>query len=267
MKLENDELRKLNAYFRARNYLSVGQLYLLDNPLLRRPLKITDIKKKLVGHWGTVPGQNFIYTHLNRVIKKYDLDMIYISGPGHGGNSIVSNVYLEGSYTDVYPNITQDEEGLKKLFKQFSFPGGISSHVAPETPGSINEGGELGYSLAHAFGAVFDNPNLIAACVIGDGEAETGPLATSWHSNKFLNPKTDGAVLPILHLNGYKTSNPTILARISEKELVSLMYGYGYEAVIVSGEDDMVLHGKMAEAMDYCIEKIKKIQEKAGLEI
>ena len=266
MKLENDELRKLNAYFRACNYLSVGQLYLLDNPLLRRPLELKDIKKKLVGHWGTVPGQNFIYTHLNRVIKKYDLDMIYISGPGHGGNAIVSNVYLEGSYTDIYPNITQDENGLKKLFKQFSFPGGISSHVAPETPGSINEGGELGYSLAHAFGAVFDNPDLIAACVVGDGEAETGPLATSWHSNKFLNPKTDGAVLPILHLNGYKISNPTILARISEKELVSLMYGYGYEAVIVSGDDDMVLHEKMAEAMDYCIEKIKKIQEKARLE-
>lgn len=263
MKLEKDELRKLDEYFRACNYLSVGQLYLLDNPLLKRPLKMTDIKKKLVGHWGTVPGQNFIYTHLNRVINKYDLNMIYISGPGHGGNSIVSNVYLEGTYSEIYPNITQDEEGMKKLFKQFSFPGGISSHVAPETPGSINEGGELGYSLSHAFGAVFDNPDLIATCVVGDGEAETGPLATSWHSNKFLNPKTDGAVLPILHLNGYKISNPTVLARIDEKELISLMYGYGWEAIIVSDEDEMVMHQKMATVLDYTIEKIKKIQEDA----
>ena len=259
----NEEIRKLDAYFRACNYLSACQLYLLDNPLLKRPLKITDIKHKLVGHWGTVPGQNFIYTHLNRVIKKYDLDMIYLSGPGHGGNAIVSNVYLEGTYSEVYPNITEDEEGLKKLFKQFSFPGGISSHVAPETPGSINEGGELGYSLAHAYGAIFDNPNLIAACVVGDGEAETGALATSWHSNKFVNPKTDGAVLPILHLNGYKIANPTILARITEKELISLMYGYGYEAIIVSGSDTMDMHAKMMDAMDYAIEKIKAIQSKA----
>lgn len=258
--MNKDELYKLDAYFRAVNYLAVGQLYLLDNPLLKRPLKMSDIKKKLVGHWGTVPGQNFIYTHLNRVINKYDLDMIYISGPGHGGNSVVSNVYLEGTYTEVYPDITEDEEGMKKLFKRFSFPGGISSHVAPETPGSINEGGELGYSLSHAFGAVFDNPNLIAACVVGDGEAETGPLATSWHSNKFLNPKTDGAVLPILHLNGYKISNPTVLARIDEKELISLMYGYGWEAVIVEAEDEMTLHQKMAAVMDYTIEKIKNIQ-------
>ena len=255
----NEEVKKLDAYFRAANYLSVCQLYLIDNPLLERPLKITDIKKKLVGHFGTVPGQNFIYTHLNRVIKKYDLDMIYLSGPGHGGNALVSNVYLEGSYTEVYPDITEDKEGLKKLFKQFSFPGGISSHVAPETPGSIHEGGELGYSLSHAFGAVLDNPNLIAACVVGDGEAETGPLATSWHSNKFINPKTDGAVLPILHLNGYKISNPTILARISEKELLSLMYGYGYEAIIVSSDDINEMHEKMMKAMDYCIQKIKKI--------
>lgn len=261
--IENEEIQKLDAYFRACNYLSVGQLYLLDNPLLRRPLELKDIKKKIVGHWGTVPGQNFIYTHLNRVIKKYDLDMIYISGPGHGGNAIVSNVYLEGTYSEVYPEITEDEEGLKKLFKQFSFPGGISSHVAPETPGSINEGGELGYSLSHAFGAVFDNPELIVTCVVGDGEAETGPLATSWHSNKFLNPKTDGAVLPILHLNGYKISNPTILSRISDKELTSLMYGYGYEAILVSGQDTISMHEKMAQALDYCIEKIKKIQEKA----
>lgn len=264
--IENEEIQKLDAYFRACNYLSVGQLYLLDNPLLRRPLELKDIKKKIVGHWGTVPGQNFIYTHLNRVINKYDLDMIYISGPGHGGNAIVSNVYLEGSYSEIYPEITEDEEGLKKLFKQFSFPGGISSHVAPETPGSINEGGELGYSLSHAFGAAFDNPNLIVACVVGDGEAETGPLATSWHSNKFLNPKTDGAVLPILHLNGYKISNPTILSRISDKELISLMYGYGYEAILVSGQDELSMHQKMAEALDYCIEKIQKIQEKARLE-
>lgn len=263
MKLDSEELYKLDAYFRACNYLSVGQLYLRDNPLLKRPLKMTDIKKKLVGHWGTVPGQNFIYTHLNRVINKYDLDMIYISGPGHGGNAIVSNVYLEGTYSEIYPNITEDEEGLKKLFKQFSFPGGISSHVAPETPGSINEGGELGYSLSHAFGAVFDNPNLIATCVVGDGEAETGPLATSWHSNKFLNPKTDGAVLPILHLNGYKISNPTVLARIGEKELISLMYGYGWEAIIVEDEDEMMLHQKMAAVLDYTIEKIKQIQNEA----
>ncbi len=263
---EKEEMQKIDAYFRACNYLSAGQLYLLDNPLLRRPLELKDIKKKIVGHWGTVPGQNFIYTHLNRVIKKYDLDMIYISGPGHGGNAIVSNVYLEGTYSEVYPNITEDEEGLKKLFKQFSFPGGISSHVAPETPGSINEGGELGYSLAHAFGAVLDNPDLIAACVVGDGEAETGPLATSWHSNKFLNPKTDGAVLPILHLNGYKISNPTILSRISDKELISLMYGYGYEAIMVSGQDTLSMHQKMADALDYCIQKIKKIQEKARME-
>ena len=264
--IEHEEVQKLDAYFRACNYLSVGQLYLLDNPLLRRPLELTDIKKKIVGHWGTVPGQNFIYTHLNRVIKKYDLDMIYVSGPGHGGNAIVSNVYLEGTYSEIYPEITEDEEGLRKLFKQFSFPGGISSHVAPETPGSINEGGELGYSLAHAFGAVLDNPDLIVACTVGDGEAETGALATSWHSNKFINPKTDGAVLPILHLNGYKISNPTVLARISDKELVSLMYGYGYEAILVSGQDTLSMHEKMAQAMDYCIEKIKKIQEKARYE-
>ena len=206
--IKDKELRLLDAYFRASNYLSVGQLYLIDNPLLRRQLTFDDIKKKLVGHWGTVPGQNFIYTHLNRIIKKYDLNMIYISGPGHGGNSLIANTYLEGSYSEIYPEITENEDGLKKLFKRFSFPGGVSSHVAPETPGSINEGGELGYSLAHAYGAAMDNPNLIVACVVGDGEAETGPLATSWHSNKFVNPKTDGVVLPILHLNGYKIANP-----------------------------------------------------------
>ena len=227
--LSKKDLKLMDEYFRVLNYLSVAQLYLLDNPLLRRPLKINHVKPYVVGHWGTAPGQNFIYTHLNRIIKNNDLNMIYISGPGHGGNAIVSNVYLEGTYSEIYPEISQDIDGLKKLFKQFSFPGGIASHAAPETPGSINEGGELGYSLSHAFGAVFDNPDLIAACVIGDGEAETGPLATSWHSNKFLNPKTDGAVLPILHLNGYKISNPTVLSRISNEELASLLWGYGWK--------------------------------------
>lgn len=216
----NDEmLHKMDEYFRAANYLSAGQLYLLDNPLLKRKLTFDDIKHTIVGHWGTVPGQNFIYLHLNRIIKEYDLNMIYISGPGHGGNAMISNNYLDGTYSEVYPNITEDEEGMKKLFKQFSFPGGVSSHVAPEVPGSINEGGELGYSLSHAFGAVLDNPSLIAACVVGDGEAETGPLATSWRVNKFLNPATDGVVLPILHLNGYKIANPTVLARVDKKEL------------------------------------------------
>ena len=216
--LTEELLVKMNKYWDATNYLSVGQLYLLDNPLLKEPLKWDHIKKKIVGHWGTVPGQNFVYVHLNRIIKKYDLDMILLSGPGHGGNFMVANTYLEGSYSEKYPNISEDIIGMQKLFKQFSFPGGISSHVAPETPGSINEGGELGYSLSHAFGAVFDNPDLIATCIVGDGEAETGPLATSWHSNKFLNPKNDGAVLPILHLNGYKISNPTVLSRISKED-------------------------------------------------
>ncbi len=254
------ELNVLNKYFKALNYLSVGQLYLLDNPLLKRKLVKSDIKKKIVGHWGTVPGQNFIFTHCNRVINKYDLNMLMVVGPGHGGNAFVSNTYLEGTYSEVYPNISQDEEGMKKLFKQFSFPGGISSHVAPETPGSINEGGELGYSLAHAFGAVFDNPNLIATCIVGDGEAETATLATSWHSNKFLNPITDGAVLPILHLNGYKISNPTILSRISENELKSLFLGYGWKPYIVSGDNPLEMHEKMAATMDVCIEEIKNIQ-------
>ena len=217
--MQTRELERINDYWNAANYLSLGQLYLLDNPLLEKPLQKEHIKRKIVGHWGTVPGQNFIYAHLNRIINQYDLNMIYISGPGHGGNALVSNTYLEGTYSEVYPNISRDKDGLKKLFKQFSFPGGISSHVAPETPGSINEGGELGYSLAHAFGAVFDNPDLIAVCVVGDGEAETGPLATAWHSNKFLNPRTDGIVLPILHLNGYKISNPTIFSRISKEEI------------------------------------------------
>lgn len=256
-------LSKLNKYWNAANYLSAGQLYLLDNPLLKRSLKKEDVKRKIVGHWGTVPGQTFVYTHLNRIINKYDLDMIYISGPGHGGNAIVSHVYLEGSYSDIYPSVSQDEAGLKKLFKQFSFPGGISSHVAPETPGSINEGGELGYSLAHGFGAVFDNPDLIAAVVVGDGEAETASLATSWHSNKFLNPEHDGAVLPILHLNGYKISNPTILSRISEDELTNLFHGYGWEPIIVSGDEPEYMHKEMANALDKCVEKIKKIQKDA----
>ena len=254
-----DELELLNRYFNAANYLSVGQLYLLDNPLLKRELKITDIKRNIVGHWGTVPGQNFIYVHLNRVIKKYDLNMIYISGPGHGGNALVANTYLEGSYSEVYPNITEDEEGLKKLFKQFSFPGGISSHVSAEVPGSINEGGELGYSLSHAYGAVLDNKDLIAACIVGDGEAETGPLSTSWHLNKFINPKTDGAVLPILHLNGYKIANPTIFDRISKTELLSFFKGCGYEAFVVEGSDPLKMHEQMMEVMDTSIKKIKKI--------
>ena len=263
MGISKKELKDMNAYFRALNYISVGQLYLLDNPLLKEELKWSHVKKKIVGHWGTVPGQNFIYTHLNRIIKKNDLNMIYISGPGHGGNAVVSNVYLEGTYSNTYPEVSEDIEGLKKLFKQFSFPGGIASHAAPETPGSINEGGELGYSLSHAFGAVFDNPNLIAACVIGDGEAETGPLATSWHSNKFLNPKRDGIVLPILHLNGYKISNPTVLSRISNEELSSLLYGYGWKPYLVEGSTTMELHKNMALTLDRIIKEIKKIQYNA----
>ena len=263
MSITKKEINKLDAYFRSLNYISVGQLYLLDNPLLKEELKWSHIKKKIVGHWGTVPGQNFIYTHLNRIIKNNDLNMIYISGPGHGGNAVVSNVYLEGTYSEVYPEVSEDIEGLKKLFKQFSFPGGIASHAAPETPGSINEGGELGYSLSHAFGAVFDNPTLIAACVIGDGEAETGPLATSWHSNKFLNPKRDGAVLPILHLNGYKISNPTILSRISDEELASLLYGYGWKPYLVQGSNNYELHKSMANTLDKIVKEIKKIQYNA----
>ena len=263
--LKKKELNLLNRYFNAANYLSVGQLYLKDNPLLERPLEINDIKKKIVGHFGTVPGQNFIYTHLNRIITKYDLDMIYISGPGHGGNFLVSNTYLEGSYSEIYPLITQDKEGLKRLFKQFSFPGGISSHCAPEDVGSIHEGGELGYSLVHAFGAVLDNKDLIAACVVGDGEAETGPLATSWHLNKILNKDTDGVVLPILHLNGYKISNPTILSRISKEELISLFKGYGYEPIIVEGLTTNEMHEKMAEALDYSIKRIKEIKKSKDL--
>ena len=261
--LNEKELHDLHAWWRASNYLAAGQLYLLDNPLLREPLKPEHIKRKIVGHWGTVPGQNFIYTHLNRAIKKYDLDMIYLSGPGHGGNAMVAQTYLEGTYSEIYPDVSRDIEGMQRLFKQFSFPGGIASHVAPETPGSINEGGELGYSLAHAFGAVFDNPDLIAACVVGDGEAETGPLATAWHSNKFLNPVGDGAVLPILHLNGFKISNPTVFSRISHEEVQSFFEGCGWNPYFVEGSDPMEMHEKMAAVLDTVIEEIRTIQKTA----
>ena len=263
MTVSKDYLQKMDAYWRAANYLSAAQLYLLDNPLLREPLRKEHLKKQIVGHRGTVPGQNCVYVHMNRAIKEFGLNMIYLSGPGHGGNFFVSNAYLEGTYSEVYPNVGEDEEGLKRLCKQFSFPGGISSHVAPETPGSINEGGELGYSLAHAFGAVFDNPDLIAACVVGDGEAETGPLATAWHSNKFLSAKNDGAVLPILHLNGYKISNPTVFARISQQEREWFFKGCGWNPYFVSGSDPMEMHEKMAEAVDKCIAEIKENQRKA----
>jgi len=261
--LTDEELRQINAYWRAANYLSVGQIYLLDNPLLKEPLKQEHVKPRLLGHWGTTPGLNFIYVHLNRVIKKNDLSMIYIAGPGHGGPGLVANTYLEGTYSEYYPNISPDAEGMKKLFKQFSFPGGIPSHVAPETPGSIHEGGELGYALSHAYGAAFDNPDLIVACVIGDGEAETGPLAASWHSNKFLNPVHDGAVLPILHLNGYKIANPTVLARMSHEELESLFVGYGYKPYFVEGSDPEIVHQLMAATLDTIIREIKEIQEDA----
>src|SRR3954462_8641865 len=261
--LSSDELQQIDAYWRAANYLSVGQIYLYDNPLLKRPLAPADVKHMLLGHWGTTPGQNFIYAHLNRVIKKYDLDMIYISGPGHGGPAAVSNTYLEGTYSEIYPHITQDEAGLQKLFLQFSFPGGIPSHVSPECPGSIHEGGELGYSLSHSFGAAFDNPDLIVACVVGDGEAETGPLATAWHSNKFLDPVNDGAVLPILHLNGYKISNPTVLARITREELEQLFRGYGWTPYFVEHEENEAMHESMAATLDAAVEEIKRIQHKA----
>ncbi len=261
--LSRQQLKKIDAYWRAANYLSVGQIYLQDNPLLKEPLKLTHVKKILLGHWGTTPGQNFIYAHLNRIIKSCNLNMIYLSGPGHGGPAVVGNVYLEGTYSEVYPNVSLDEAGLKKLFKQFSFPGGISSHVSPQTPGSIHEGGELGYSLSHAFGAVFDNPDLIAACVVGDGEAETGPLATAWHSNKFLNPASDGVVLPILHLNGYKISNPTVLARIGRDELEKLMIGYGWKPYFVEGDDPSSMHQQMAATMDRAVADIKKIKRRA----
>jgi len=258
-----EQLRHIDAYWRASNYLSVGQIYLFDNPLLKRPLVPADVKRMLLGHWGTTPGQNFIYAHLNRVITKYDLDMIYVSGPGHGGPAVVANTYLEGTYSEIYPDISQDEAGLRKLFLQFSFPGGIPSHASPETPGSIHEGGELGYSLSHSFGAVFDNPNLVVACVVGDGEAETGPLATAWHSNKFLDPATDGAVLPILHLNGYKIANPTILARITREELEQLLRGYGWTPFFVEGHEPALMHEAMAATLDTVVEQIRRIQRDA----
>ncbi|MGB6014986.1 MAG: phosphoketolase family protein, partial [Nodosilinea sp.] len=261
--LSADQLEKLHAYWCAANYLSVGQIYLLDNPLLREPLKLEHIKPRLLGHWGTTPGLNFIYAHLNRVIKAHDLNMIYIAGPGHGGPGMVANTYLEGTYSELYPNISQDAEGMRQLFKQFSFPGGIPSHAAPETPGSIHEGGELGYALVHAYGAAFDNPNLIVACVVGDGEAETGPLATSWHSNKFLNPARDGVVLPILHLNGYKIANPTVLARLPQEQLESLFIGYGYQPYFVEGSEPEAMHQLMASTMDAAIADIQQIQREA----
>src|SRR5258705_5995148 len=261
--LSKTEIDGLDAYWRAANYLSVGQIYLFDNPLLKEPLRAEHIKPRLLGHWGTTPGLNFIYVHLNRVIRKNDLDMIYIAGRGHGGPGIVANVYLEGTYSEVYPNISRDEEGLKRLFPQFPFRGGIPSHVAPETPGSIHEGGELGYAFSHAYGAAFDNPNLIIACVVGDGEAETGPLATSWHSNKFLNPVTDGVVLPILHLNGYKIANPTVLARISHEELDHLFRGYGYTPYFVEGDEPQQMHELMAATLDTVAAAIRRIKANA----
>ena len=261
--LTADELSKIQRYWQATNYLSVGQIYLLDNPLLKKPLKYEHVKPRLLGHWGTSPGLNFIYVHFNRIIKKYDLDVIYLAGPGHGGPAIVANTYLEGTYSEFYPNVSQDEEGMQKLFKQFSFPGGIPSHVAPEIPGSIHEGGELGYVVAHAYGAVYDNPDLVVCCVVGDGEAETGPLAASWHSNKFLNPAHDGAVVPILHLNGYKIANPSFLARISHEELTSLFIGYGYKPYFVEGSDPETMHQLMAKTLDDVMQEIKHIQDEA----
>ena len=257
------ELEQMNAYWRAANYLSVGQIYLLQNPLLQQPLELAHVKPRLLGHWGTTPGLNFIYVHMNRVIKQHDLNVIYIAGPGHGGPALVANTYLEGSYSEQYPDISQDTQGMQRLFRQFSFPGGIPSHVAPETPGSIHEGGELGYALLHAYGAVFDNPDLIACCVVGDGEAETGPMATSWHSNKFLNPQRDGAVLPILHLNGYKIANPAVLARISQGELESLFVGYGYHPYFVEGDEPEAMHQLMASTLDTVLAEIREIQHKA----
>ncbi|WP_302496875.1 phosphoketolase family protein, partial [uncultured Flavonifractor sp.] len=261
--LSPEALRKLDAWWRASNYLAAGQLYLRDNPLLRTPLKPEHLKHTPVGHWGTVPGQNFIYTHLNRVITKYDLNMIYVCGPGHGGSAVLAQTYLEGTYSEVYPNVSQDEEGMRKLFQQFSFPGGVGSHCAPDTPGSINEGGELGYSLAHAFGAVMDNPDLIAACVVGDGEAETAPLAAAWHGNKFLDPVGDGAVLPILHLNGYKNATPSLFARISAEEVEDFFKGCGWTPRFVEGDDPAQMHQKMAAALDWAVREIQRIQESA----
>src|SRR5438094_1385752 len=261
--LSQEELRKMNAYWRAANYLSVGQIYLYANPLLREPLKLEHVKPRLLGHWGTTPGLNFIYVHFNRLIKKYDLNVIYVCGPGHGGPGMVANTYLEGTYTEFYSGIQQNEEGMQKLFKQFSFPGGIPSHVAPETPGSIHEGGELGYALSHAYGAAFDNPDLIVACVVGDGEAETGPLATGWHGNKFLNPARDGAVLPILHLNGYKIANPCFLARIPEDELRKFFEGMGYKPYFVEGHDPAAVHQRLAGVLDEVLSEVRRIQHDA----
>ena len=264
--LTPEELRRIDAYWRASNYLSVGQIYLLDNPLLREPLKPEHAKPRLLGHWGTTPGLNFIYVHLNRIIKARDIDMIYVTGPGHGGPALLAQTWLEGSYSELYPHVTLDAEGMQRLFQQFSFPGGVPSHTAAETPGSINEGGELGYSLAHAYGAAFDNPDLVVACVVGDGEAETGPLATAWHSNKFLNPARDGAVLPVLHLNGYKIANPTVLARISRAELEALFIGYGYEPYVVEGDDPERMHQQMAATLDGIFDEIAAIQRRARVE-
>ncbi|MGN6128841.1 MAG: phosphoketolase, partial [Nocardioidaceae bacterium] len=261
--LDDEQLRRIDAWWRAANYLSVGQIYLMDNPLLRAPLKPEHVKPRLLGHWGTTPGLNFVYAHLNRAIMQRDLDMMYVIGPGHGGPGIVASTWLEGTYSEVYPNVSPDEEGMQRLFTQFSFPGGIPSHVAPETPGSIHEGGELGYSLSHAFGAAFDNPDLVVATVVGDGEAETGPLATSWHSNKFLDPRRDGAVLPILHLNGYKIANPTVLARIEPDELDALLRGHGWTPYVVAGDDPEEMHQAFAATLDTCLDRIAEIQAEA----
>ncbi|MGB5450683.1 MAG: phosphoketolase family protein, partial [Sedimenticolaceae bacterium] len=261
--LSADLLHKMDAYWRAANYLSVGQIYLYDNPLLKEPLRLEHVKPRLLGHWGTTPGLNFVYVHLNRIIRQYDLNVIDVTGPGHGGPALVANTYLEGTYSELYPNVSQDEQGMKRLFTQFSFPGGVPSHVAPETPGSINEGGELGYALSHAFGAAFDNPDLLVACVVGDGEAETGPMATSWHSNKFLNPVHDGAVLPILHLNGYKIAGPTVLARIPRDELDALFRGYGYTPYFVEGDEPEAMHQLMAATLDTVVADIQRIQRDA----
>src|ERR1700674_3879987 len=261
--LSEEELRKMHAYWRAANYLSVGQIYLYANPLLQEPLKLEHVKPRLLGHWGTTPGLNFIYVHFNRLIKKYDLNVVYVAGPGHGGPGLVANTYLEGTYSEIYPHISQTVDGMRKLFKQFSFPGGIPSHVAPETPGSIHEGGELGYSIAHAYGAAFDNPDLLVCCVVGDGEAETGPLAASWHSNKFLNPARDGAVLPILHLNGYKIANPTVLSRLSDADLPQLFTGYGYKPYFVEGHEPEAMHQLMAATLDKIVAEIRRVQADA----
>jgi xylulose-5-phosphate/fructose-6-phosphate phosphoketolase len=264
--LSDDELRRLHAWWRAANYLSVGQIYLVDNPLLRQPLRLEHVKPRLLGHWGTSPGLNFVYAHMNRAIRARDLEAMYVIGPGHGGPAIVANAWLEGTYTEIYPEVSRDEEGMRRLFRQFSFPGGVPSHVAPETPGSIHEGGELGYALSHAYGAVLDNPDLIVCCIVGDGEAETGPLATSWHSNKFLDPAGDGAVLPVLHLNGWKIANPAVLARIPRTELRALMEGYGHRPIFVEGSEPEAMHRLMAAAMDEALDDIARIRRESRME-